>query len=58
MCIMKDKTTERTIKMLPIAVVKIVEIAAGYVVGTLASDALNKGTKVIKKVVESKKAES
>lgn len=55
---MKDITIERMIKMLPIAVVKVVEIAAGYVVGTLASDALNKGTKVIKKAIESKKAES
>lgn len=40
--------------MLPV-VVKIAQIAAGYVVGTLASDALNKGTEVIKKVVEAKK---
>ena len=41
--------------MLPVGLVKVVQIAAGYVVGTLASDALNKGTKVIKKVVEAKK---
>lgn len=44
--------------MLPVAIVKVVEIAAGYVVGTLAADALNKGTKVVKNIVESKKKES
>ena len=41
--------------MLPIAIVKVVEIAAGYVVGSLAGDALNKGTKIIKNVVKAKK---
>lgn len=41
--------------MLPVFVVKVAEIAVGYVVGVKASDALNKGTKVIKKVVEAKK---
>ena len=41
--------------MLPVFVVKVVEIAAGYVVGTLASDALNKGTDAVKKVVKAKK---
>ena len=41
--------------MLPVAVVKVVQIAAGYVVGTLASDALDKGIDVVKKVIEAKK---
>ena len=44
--------------MLSKGVVKVAQIAAGYVVGVLASDALNKGTKVIKKVVEAKKKET
>ena len=44
------------IKMLPIAIVKVVEIAAGVLVGVKASDAVDKGVEVIKKVVESKKA--
>ena len=41
--------------MLPVFVVKVVEIAVGYAVGVKASDALDKGVEVIKKVVESKK---
>lgn len=41
--------------MLPVFVVKVVEIAAGYVVGTLASDALDKGVEVAKKIVKAKK---
>ena len=41
--------------MLPVFVVKVVEIATGYVVGTLASDALNKGVEITKKIVEAKK---
>ena len=44
--------------MLPVAIVKVVQIAAGYVVGTLASDALNKGTEVVKKMYEAKKNEA
>lgn len=44
--------------MLPVAIVKVVQIAAGYVVGSLASDALNKATDSIKKVVEAKKKEA
>ena len=43
--------------MLPVFVVKVAQIAAGYVVGTLASDALNKATDSIKKVVKAKKEE-
>lgn len=42
--------------MLPNVVVKVVEIAAGVFVGVKASDALDKGIEVIKKVVEAKKA--
>lgn len=41
--------------MLPVFVVKVVEIAVGYAVGVKASDALDKGVKVVKKVVEAKK---
>lgn len=41
--------------MLPVAIVKIAQIAAGYVVGTLASDALNKATDGVKKVIKAKK---
>ena len=44
--------------MLPVFVVKVVQIAAGYVVGSMASDALNKGTEIVKKVVEAKKNEA
>jgi hypothetical protein len=52
----EEKTnTERMIIMLPVAVVKIVEIAVGYAVGVKASDALDKGIEVVKKVVEAKK---
>lgn len=41
--------------MLPVFAVKVVQIAAGYVVGNLASDALNKTIDGVKKVVEAKK---
>ena len=41
--------------MLPVFVVKVVEIAVGYTVGVKANEALNKGAEVIKKVVEAKK---
>ena len=41
--------------MLPVFVVKVVQIAAGYVVGVKASDALDKGVEVVKKVVKNKK---
>lgn len=41
--------------MLPVFVVKVAEIAVGYMVGAKASDALDKGIEVVKKVVESKK---
>ncbi len=41
--------------MLPVFVVKVVEIAVGYAVGVKASDAVDKGVEVIKKVVEAKK---
>ena len=41
--------------MLPVFVVKVVEIAVGYTVGVKANEAMNKGIKVIKKVVEDKK---
>lgn len=41
--------------MVPVFVVKVVEIAVGYAVGVKASDALDKGVEVIKKVVEAKK---
>lgn len=44
--------------MLPFAVVKVVEIAAGVLVGVKASDALDKGIEVVKKVVEAKKGAS
>lgn len=41
--------------MLPLAIVKVVEIAAGVIVGVQASDALDKGIEVVKKVVKAKK---
>ena len=41
--------------MLPVFAVKVVQIAAGYVVGSLASDTLNGTVKGIKKVVKNKK---
>lgn len=41
--------------MLPVFVVKVVEIAVGYTVGVKASEALDKGVEVVKKVVKSKK---
>ena len=44
--------------MLANGVVKVVQIAAGLVVGCLASDALNKGTEVVKKIVQDKKKET
>ena len=40
--------------MLPI-VVKVVQIAVGVAVGNLASDALDKGIDVAKKIVKAKK---
>lgn len=46
---------ERMIIMLPVVVVKVVQIAAGVFVGNVASDALDKGIEVVKKVVEAKK---
>ena len=44
--------------MLPVAIVKVVEIAAGVLVGVKTSDALDKGIEVVKKVVEAKKGAS
>ena len=44
--------------MLPVFVVKVAEIVVGVAVGMKASDALDKGVEVIKKVVEDKKKES
>lgn len=41
--------------MLPVVIVKIVQIAAGVAVGNLASDALDKGIEVAKKIVKAKK---
>lgn len=41
--------------MLPVFVVKVVEIAVGYAVGVKASDALDKGVEVVKKIVDAKK---
>ena len=41
--------------MLPVFVVKVAQIAVGYAVGCLASDALNGTAKGIKKVVKNKK---
>lgn len=43
--------------MLPVFVAKVVEIAVGYTVGVKANEALNKGVKVIKNIVEAKKKE-
>lgn len=47
--------------MLPVFVVKVAEIIVGVAIGNVASDALDKGIDVAKKVVEdvkAKKAES
>ena len=44
--------------MLPFAVVKVVEIAAGVLVGVKASDTLDKGFEIVKKVVKAKKGAS
>jgi hypothetical protein len=41
--------------MLPVFVVKVVEIAAGIVVGNAASNAVDKVVEVTKKVVKAKK---
>lgn len=41
--------------MLPLFVVKVVQIAAGVAVGNLASDAVDKVVEVAKKAVEAKK---
>jgi hypothetical protein len=43
--------------MLPVVIVKVVQIAAGIVVGNLASDAVDKVVVEAKKIVEKKKAE-
>lgn len=39
-------------------IVNIAQIAAGVAVGTLASEAVDKGIEVVKKVVEAKKGEA
>ena len=44
--------------MLPVFIVKVAQIAAGVVVGSVASDALDKVVVGVKKVVEAKKKES
>lgn len=44
--------------MLPVFVVKVVEIAVGAAVGIKASDALDKGIEVVKKAVKAKKGEA
>lgn len=54
----RKTNNERMIKMLPLVVVKVAEIAAGVLVGVKASDALDKGIEVVKKVVEAKKGAS
>lgn len=41
--------------MLPVAIVKVAQIAAGVVAGTVASGALDKVVENIKNVVEAKK---
>ena len=41
--------------MLPVPIVKVVQIAAGVVVGCLASDAVNKAADGVKKIVKAKK---
>ena len=41
--------------MLPVVVVKVVEIAVGVAIGNLASDTLDKVIDGVKKVVEAKK---
>lgn len=41
--------------MLPLVVVKVVEIAVGVAIGNLASDAMDKAIDGVKKVVEAKK---
>ena len=41
--------------MFPVVVVKVVQIAVGVAVGNLASDTLDKGIEVVKKVVKTKK---
>ena len=44
--------------MLPKPVVKVIQIAAGYVVGTIAYNVMDKGANVIKNIVEAKKKEA
>lgn len=44
--------------MLPKVIVNVVQIAAGLALGSLAGDALIKGTEAVKKIVESKKEEA
>lgn len=41
--------------MLPVVVAKVVQIAVGVAVGNLASDVLDKGIEVTKKIVKAKK---
>ena len=41
--------------MLPVAIVKVVQIAAGIVVGNVASDTLDKVVDKVKEVIEAKK---
>lgn len=41
--------------MLPVVIAKVVQIAVGVAVGNLASDALDKGIDVAKKIVKAKK---
>lgn len=41
--------------MLPVFIVKVVQIAAGVVVGNAASDAVDKVVDGVKKVIEAKK---
>ena len=41
--------------MLPVFIVKVAQIAAGIVVGNVASDTLDKAIDSVKKVVEAKK---
>lgn len=41
--------------MLPVVLVKVVEIAVGVAIGNVASDTLDKAIDGVKKVVEAKK---
>lgn len=42
--------------MLPVVIAKVVEIAVGVAIGNAAGDAVNKGVKIVKGIVEAKKA--